>query len=142
MKATARITDPEEFLASEATLWCPHLRLRFKPGFCEELLKRGTRGKLLGFDLEMTPITPPDCRTCRGENAVVLHVEPAKEKRAGSGPEVTGAMIRRVRRERGMTQRQLGKRLGVSQQLVCFWETGRQGIWEGHLDRIRAWLEE
>ena len=38
---------------------------------------------------------------------------------------VTGAMIRRLREARGITQQQLAERLGVSDKAVSRWETGR-----------------
>ena len=38
---------------------------------------------------------------------------------------VTGAMIKRLREKRGMTQQQLAERLAVSDKAVSRWETGR-----------------
>ena len=38
--------------------------------------------------------------------------------------EKIGRFIAQLRRERGMTQEQLGERLGVSQRTVSRWETG------------------
>ena len=38
--------------------------------------------------------------------------------------EKIGRFIARLRKERGMTQEQLGERLGVSQRTVSRWETG------------------
>ena len=38
---------------------------------------------------------------------------------------VTGAMIRRLREEKRITQQQLADRLGVSGKAVSKWETGR-----------------
>ena len=38
---------------------------------------------------------------------------------------VTGAMVRRLREERGLTQQQLAERLNVSDKAVSRWETGR-----------------
>ncbi len=38
--------------------------------------------------------------------------------------EKIGRFIVQLRRERGMTQEQLGERLGVSQRTVSRWETG------------------
>ena len=38
---------------------------------------------------------------------------------------VTGAMIRRLRENRGMTQQQLAEKLAVSDKAVSKWETGR-----------------
>ncbi len=34
-------------------------------------------------------------------------------------------LIRRLRKAQGLTQRELGKRCGVSKQAVCNWEAGR-----------------
>ena len=39
--------------------------------------------------------------------------------------EKIGRFIAQLRKERGMTQEQLGERLGVSQRTVSRWETGR-----------------
>lgn len=38
---------------------------------------------------------------------------------------VTGAMIKRLREEKGMTQRVLAEKVGVSEKAVSKWETGR-----------------
>lgn len=38
---------------------------------------------------------------------------------------VTGAMIKRLREERGLTQQQLAERISVSDKAVSKWETGR-----------------
>ena len=38
--------------------------------------------------------------------------------------EKIGRFIAQLRKERGMTQEQLGERLGVSQRTVSRWETG------------------
>ena len=38
------------------------------------------------------------------------------------GNQETGALLRRLRRERGWTQRQVAERLGVSAQAVSKWE--------------------
>ena len=38
---------------------------------------------------------------------------------------VTGAMIKRIREDRGMTQQQLSEKLAVSDKAISRWETGR-----------------
>ena len=40
-------------------------------------------------------------------------------------PYVTGAVIRRLREEKGLTQLQLGERIGVIDKTVSKWETGK-----------------
>lgn len=55
--------------------------------------------------------------------------------------ETTGHRLRAERRERGLTQDQLARRVGVSRSAVAQWETGRAGQLTGNLARIAAVLE-
>ena len=52
-----------------------------------------------------------------------------------------GTRIRGHRRERGLTQDELARQVGVSRSAVAQWETGRAGQITGNLSRIAAALE-
>ena len=56
-------------------------------------------------------------------------------------PHTIGARIRAERRDRGLTQDELARRIGVSRSAVAQWETGRTGQITGNLSRIAAALE-
>lgn len=53
-----------------------------------------------------------------------------------SEPRDIGERIRRLRKERGMTQEQLAEDVGVSRSAVAQWETGRAGQLTTNLARI------
>lgn len=50
--------------------------------------------------------------------------------------EKTGSLIRRLRRERGLTQQQLAEQLGVSDKAVSKWERGLGGPELGLLRKL------
>ena len=51
-------------------------------------------------------------------------------------PTDIGTRVRDVRRERGWTQDEFARRVGVSRSAVAQWETGRAGQVTGNLTRI------
>ncbi len=53
-----------------------------------------------------------------------------------SNPTDIGTRVRDVRRERGWTQDEFARRVGVSRSAVAQWETGRAGQVTGNLTRI------
>jgi transcriptional regulator with XRE-family HTH domain len=53
-----------------------------------------------------------------------------------STPTDIGTRVRDVRRERGWTQDEFARRVGVSRSAVAQWETGRAGQVTGNLTRI------
>ncbi len=53
-----------------------------------------------------------------------------------SNPTDIGLRVRDVRRERGWTQDEFARRVGVSRSAVAQWETGRAGQVTGNLTRI------
>ena len=53
-----------------------------------------------------------------------------------SNPTDIGSRVRDVRRERGWTQDEFARRVGVSRSAVAQWETGRAGQVTGNLTRI------
>ena len=53
-----------------------------------------------------------------------------------SSPTDIGTRVRDVRRERGWTQDEFARRVGVSRSAVAQWETGRAGQVTGNLTRI------
>ena len=53
-----------------------------------------------------------------------------------SNPTDIGLRVRDVRRERGWTQDEFARRVGVSRSAVAQWETGRAGQVTGTLTRI------
>ena len=57
-----------------------------------------------------------------------------------SDPTQIGARIREIRRERGWTQDQLARAVGVTRGAVAQWETGRAGQITGNLTKIAASL--
>lgn len=50
--------------------------------------------------------------------------------------------IRILRATSGLTQRQLGRRLGVSGVTICHWERGKQRPTAWHVDRLERELGE
>ncbi len=53
-----------------------------------------------------------------------------------SNPTDIGTRVRDVRRQRGWTQDEFARRVGVSRSAVAQWETGRAGQVTGNLTRI------
>ncbi|HVZ06823.1 helix-turn-helix domain-containing protein [Rhodopila sp.] len=58
-----------------------------------------------------------------------------------TSPTTIGARLRQERIDRGMTQDQLARRIGVSRSAIAQWETGRAGQLTGNLARIAAALD-
>jgi transcriptional regulator with XRE-family HTH domain len=50
----------------------------------------------------------------------------------------TGQLIARARQNTGLSQRQLGDRLGVTQAAVAHWEHGRRAIYVVRLAQVAA----
>ena len=72
---------------------------------------------------------------CRSEQSLARMRRPGVTQRAASSPALAAA-IREARQRAGMTQRDLGRALGVSQRTVLGWEKAERRPDEGVLARV------
>jgi DNA-binding transcriptional regulator YiaG len=141
--------DPEEWLRRNGTFWCPRLRLRARPGFCEALKRRPALSFHINSAYKVSadwggdgrPLRPAACDGCPGpeglEGPVERRVRRLLEVHKAQEPEPpTGREIRRLRMRLGMTQSQLAKKLRVSPQLVCMWEHGKIKVRGEYLEQL------
>lgn len=138
--------NPEEWLRRNGTFWCPRLRLRARPGFCEEIRSRTTVSSLkklnfgMGFEVEGTkPLRPAACQGCPGPEVLESSARRLQEilNAHSLAPEPpTPYELRRMRRRLGLSQGELAKKLRVSQQLVSMWEHGKIKVRGEYLEQL------
>lgn len=99
------------------------------------------------FGTTMTPdacrryrrIKPYACKGCAG-GLPAPRIQPVEKEVDRPTERITGARVRAVRIERGLTQAQVAKRLNVSDRLVSAWETGRVAIYKDYLPKLEKWI--